>query len=387
MSQVKGLRKFVTPEIIFGVEARKLAGRYAMQYGASKALIVTDKEVIEAGWLQDVIESLDEVGIAYQVFSNVTPNPRATEVMEGAEIFNREGCDIIISVGGGSPMDCAKGIGIVSSNKNLNIVNFEGVDKINSPVPPFIFIPTTAGSSSDVSQFCIISNRDDFVKIAIVSKAIVPDVALIDPETTITMDPYLTACTGIDAFVHAIEAFVSIGSGPLTDMYAIEGMKLVWQNLPALLKDINNVELREKLMLGSMKAGLAFSNASLGAVHAMSHSLGGFLDLAHGECNAMLLDHVINYNYDVIPERYKVIAEIIGIDIRGLNNNEIKKGILKTVAEFKVGAGITKQLKQKGVSSSEIPELSGKAIKDACMLTNPKKASKRDLEVIFEEAM
>lgn len=387
MAQVGGLRKFVSPEVIFGRGARKLAGRYAQQYEASKALIVTDKEVIEAGWLKDIVESLEEVHIPYKVFSDVTPNPRATEVMEGAEIFNREGCNIIISIGGGSPMDCAKGIGIVSSNNKINITNFEGVDKIHTPVPPLIFVPTTAGTSADVSQFCIISNLEEQVKIAIVSKAIVPDVALIDPETTTTMDPYLTACTGIDALVHAIEAFVSIGNGPLTDMYAIEGIKLVWNNLPKLLQDINNIELREKMMLGSMKAGLAFSNASLGAVHAMAHSLGGFLDLPHGECNAMLLDHVINFNFDVVPERFLVVADTIGVDARGLNSKEIKSRIIKSISDFKIGAGITKQLKQKGVSSSEIPELSKKAIKDACMLTNPKKATKRDLEVVFEEAM
>lgn len=387
MLQSKGLRKFVSPEIIFGNGARKLVGRYAQQYEASKALIVTDEKVIEAGWLQDTLEGLDEVNIPYKVFSHVTPNPRATEVMEGAEIYNKEGCDIIVSVGGGSPMDCAKGIGIVSSNNNINILNFEGVDKIQAPVPPLIFIPTTAGTSADVSQFCIISDRNEHVKLAIVSKAIVPDVALIDPVTTTTMDSYLTACTGIDALVHAIEAFVSVGNGSLTDMYALEGIKLVWHNLPELLKDIQNIELREKMMLGSMKAGLAFSNASLGAVHAMAHSLGGFLDLPHGECNAMLLDHVINFNFDSVPERYKIIAETIGLNTRGLNNTELKNRILKTILNFKLNAGIKNQLRQKGVTSSEVSELSKKAIKDACMLTNPRKATKRDLEVVFEEAM
>ncbi len=306
--------------------------------------------------------------------------------MQGAEIYQQEGCDVIVAVGGGSPMDCAKGIGIVSSN-HLDILQFEGVDKIQMPVPPLIFIPTTAGSSADVSQFCIVTNREELVKIAIVSKAVVPDVALIDPETTTTMDPYLTACTGVDALVHAIEAFVSTGSGALTDMYALEAIKLVRENLVLLLKDPGNMQLREQITLASMKAGLAFSNAILGAVHAMAHSLGGFLDLAHGECNAMLLDHVINYNFESAPERFKMVSEAMGVDTRGLKNKEVKAKLITSVSELKKDVGINQQLGEKGVNSADIAELSHKAIKDACMLTNPRKASKGDIEVVFEEAM
>ncbi|MDA3810281.1 MAG: iron-containing alcohol dehydrogenase [Spirochaetaceae bacterium] len=221
MSDLLKLRKFVAPEIIFGSGARKLAGKYASQYTARKALIVTDKGVISAGWLKDVEESLINAGVPFYTYSKISPNPRSDEVMEGATIYREHNCNIIISVGGGSPMDCAKGIGIVASN-DQNILKFEGVDKIRFPVPPLIFIPTTAGTSTDVSQFCIINNRKERVKIAIVSKSVVPDITLIDPDTTMTMDPYLTACTGVDALVHAIEAYVSIGSGVLTDTYALD---------------------------------------------------------------------------------------------------------------------------------------------------------------------
>lgn len=386
MPSLLNLRKFVAPEIIFGVGARTLAGRYAQQFSASKVLVVTDQGVIAAGWLADVQQSLESAGVPYHVFSNITPNPRSTEVMEGADVYRREGCDVIVAIGGGSPMDCAKGIGIVSSNHE-HILEFEGVDKIQMPVPPLIFIPTTAGTSADVSQFCIIADQDNLVKIAIVSKAIVPDVALVDPQTTLTMDPYLTACTGMDALVHAIEAFVSLGNGALTDSYALEAIKLIQQNLANLLKDQANLQLREKIMLGSMQAGLAFSNASLGAVHAMAHSLGGLLDLPHGECNAMLLEHVINFNFDVMPKRYMLIAEAMGIDCRGLNSKEIKDRLVSSIFALKYEVGIRNQLRQRGVKNLDIPELSHKAIKDACMLTNPRKAMLEDIESIYEEAM
>ncbi len=386
MAGPSALRKFVAPEIIFGVGSRKFVGRYAKQFMATKVMLVTDAGVAATPWLADVKKSLDDVGIAYVVFSDVTPNPRSTEVMAGAALYAREGCDVIVSIGGGSPMDCAKGIGIVSTNR-ADILNFEGVDKIYQPVPPMIFVPTTAGTSADVSQFCILSNRQEFKKIAIVSKAIVPDVALIDPETTTTKSDYLTACTALDALTHAVEAYVSTGSGVLTDASALEAIQLVCLNLEQALKTPNDLELREKLMLGSMKAGLAFSNASLGAVHAMAHSLGGFLDLAHGECNAMLLEHVIDFNYDASVDKFKVIAGAFGVDVRGLNSREIKSRLMAQVLDLKKRAGVANTLSFKGVKGVDLPDLSRKAISDACMLTNPRRASKSDLEVIYREAL
>lgn len=228
--------------------------------------------------------------------------------MLGAEFYRSEGCNVIVAVGGGSPMDCAKGIGIVAAH-GRSILEFEGVDRLRVPSPPLILIPTTAGTSADVSQFVIISNQDERMKFSVVSKAVVPDVSLIDPETTLTMDPFLSACTGIDALVHAIEAFVSTGHGPLTDPHALEAMRLIDGNLVQMIANPGDIALREKIMLGSMQAGLAFSNAILGAVHAMSHSLGGYLDLPHGLCNAALVEHVVAFNYSAAPERFKVIAE------------------------------------------------------------------------------
>ncbi|MBF0591841.1 MAG: iron-containing alcohol dehydrogenase [Nitrospirae bacterium] len=168
------LRRFVAPEFFFGVDARKLAGRYARNYAARKVLLVTDLGVIAAGWTADVMDSLQEEAIPFVVFSNVSPNPRATEVMEGGEVYRQNNCNVIISVGGGSPTDCAKGIAIVSNNEG-NILEFEGFDKIVNPMPPLICVPTTGGTSADVSQFCMITNMDEHIKIIIASKAIVPD--------------------------------------------------------------------------------------------------------------------------------------------------------------------------------------------------------------------
>ncbi|SHL48717.1 Alcohol dehydrogenase, class IV [Desulfatibacillum alkenivorans DSM 16219] len=383
---VLNLRKFVAPEIVFGNGSRKLAGQYARLYGAGKVFLVTDPGIIETGWVQDVIASLEAAGLSYVMFSDVSPNPRTFQVMQGAEEYLANKCKLIVAVGGGSPMDCAKAIGIVVTN-GKHIVEFEGVDMIPVPAPPLILIPTTAGSSADVSQFCIISDQDRLLKMAIVSKTMVPDVALIDPETTHSMDAYLTACTGVDALVHAIEAFVSMGSGPLTDPHALDAIRLIGEHLPSLVNNLQNVELREKIMLASMKAGLAFSNAILGAVHAMSHSLGGRLDLPHGECNAILLDQVMEYNFPHAEDKFRVIAEHLGIDCRGMTTSSLKNALLQKVRDLKKEVGIAKRLGDTGVKTTDIPSLAANAIKDACMATNPVKANQRDIEVIYEESL
>jgi alcohol dehydrogenase len=379
------MRKFVSPEIIFGRGSRHLAGSYIRNLGIEKALLVSDPGVIAAGWVEDVETSLKEAGVEYQIYSEVSPNPRSQEVMKGAEIYRDAGCEGIIAVGGGSPMDCAKGIGIVHTHKK-NILAFEGVDLITRAVPPLVFIPTTAGTSSDVSQFTIIGNEEERVKIAIVSKAIVPDVSLIDPETTHSMDPYLTACTGIDALVHAVEAFVSTAHSPMTDMHALEAIRTLYQYLPLLHQTPENNDYRDKVMQASMFAGLAFSNAILGAVHAMAHSLGGFLDLPHGECNAILLDRVVDFNFDASKERYEQIARAMNIDFKNSNQKQRKEQLVKSIQDLKHTMGINKTLSELGVSLSDIPILSSKAVKDACLITNPREANQRDIEVIYEEA-
>lgn len=383
---IQHLRKFVAPEIIFGNGSRHLAGQYCKKFHVQKPVIVTDKGVMDAGWTRQVEASLSLENLDYAVFSDVTPNPRSDEVMNGARIYDRENCDAIVAVGGGSPMDCAKGIGIVISNQG-HILDYEGVDLISSPLPPMIFIPTTAGTSADVSQFCIINNIEERVKIAIISKIVIPDIALIDPETTTTMDSYLTSCTGMDALVHAIEAFVSTASSKMTDIHALEAIRLLNLNLPRVIESPGDMDIRENIMLASMEAGLAFSNAVLGAVHAMAHSLGGFLDLPHGECNSLLLEHVVNFNHDAAPERFAVIAKTLGIDIRGRTSKDVKKALFDHIRHLRHHLGISKSLGQVNVKRYDIPNLARNAVNDACLLTNPRKAGKRDIEIIYEEAL
>jgi len=379
------LRKFLVPEIVYGPEARHMVGHYARNLGASKVLVVSDPGVKAASWMDQAIDDIRAEGVPYVVFEDVSPNPRSEQVMAGVELFHRENCNTIVAVGGGSPMDCAKGIGIASTN-DQDVLMFEGADQVTIPGPPLICIPTTAGSAADVSQFAIISDQKRGIKIAIISKTVVPDAALIDPVTTTTMDPYLTACTGLDALTHAIEAYVSNGSSPLTDIHALEAVRLIINHLLEAIQNPDSIYYRHQMMLGSLHAGLAFSNASLGAVHAMAHSLGGLMDLAHGECNAILLQHVVDYNFTYAAERYQKVGKAMGLALEHLSMEAQKAAILEKLADLGRQAGIYSSLGQIGMQQEDIPRLAAFALCDPCMVTNPHFPSQRDIEVIFEHA-
>jgi alcohol dehydrogenase len=380
------LRKFVAPEYIFGLKARHLAGNFCRQLGGRKVFIVTDFGITKTPWLKELEDTLLQSGMAYVIFSSISSNPRDYEVMEGVECYRENKCNIILAFGGGSVLDAAKGIGIVSTN-HLHISSFEGVDKIERPMPPLICIPTTGGTAADVSQFAIINNYTERYKMAIISKSVVPDVSLIDPEILTSMDPFLTACTGIDALSHAFEAYISNASSPVTDLYALEAIRLIHTNLQHSYANPENLQSRGKIMLASLYAGLAFSNASLGCVHSMSHSLGGFYDLPHGECNAILLPHVVDFNFRSATERFINIAKTLNLSISGLSESQIKNTLIDYLKSYNLSLGISTGLTDKHVNSNDIPVLSGKAIKDPCNATNPRPPVRKDLEVIYSEAM
>lgn len=380
------LRKFVAPEFVFGPGAINLTGRYAENYGARKVLLVTDTNVAKAGWTEKAQKSLEEKSIPSVVFDSLTPNPKDHEIMAGVSVYEKEDCDLILAVGGGSPMDCAKGIGIVATNQK-HILSFEGVDAIENPGPPLICVPTTAGTSADVSQFAIVNDTSRKVKIAIVSKFLIPDVALIDPETTLSMPPDLTASTGMDALVHAVEAYVSNASSPVTDLHALEAIRLVSSYLHQAYHQPQNLEARTQMMLASLFAGLAFSNASLGLVHAMAHSLGGMFDLAHGECNAILLEQVVELNFEAVPEKYQNIAKTLGISGKDQNMDQIRSSLVQNLIELRQKLGIHQRLGDLGVRRENLETLAVKAMKDPCCVTNPKILNQTDVISCYEKAL
>ena len=380
------MRKFVAPEFVIGRDSRTLAGRYAKNLMATRVFVVTGPNIIRAGWVKDVTDSLAGEDIPFTLFSGVTPNPRDFEVMKGAELYGESGCDAIIAVGGGSSIDCAKGIGIVATN-GKDILSFEGVDTIPIPPPPLICIPTTAGTGADVSQFAIINDTKRKVKIAIISKKVVPDIALVDPVPLTSLSSELTAQTGLDAITHSVEAYVSNASSPVTDTLALEAIVQMRDSLRAAQKNPEDLRFRNQTLLGSLLGGLAFSNASLGAVHALAHSLGGHSDLPHGLCNAILLEPVIAFNYPACPERYDAIGKILMSDGAGRAPEERKAAVISAIRSLRESLGCTCTLSDMGVSKQDIPDLALMAKRDPCLATNPRPATAEDLGRIYEQAL
>ncbi len=379
------LRKFYVPEFVFGERAINLTGKYVKRFHAQKILLVTDEGLAKAGWLKIIEHVLKSENLKYVVFDEVTPNPKDYTAMYGAEFLRKEKCDIIIALGGGSPMDCAKAIGIVATN-NKPVIEFEGVDEIEIPGLPLICLPTTAGTSADISQFAIINEFEMKRKFAIVSKKVVPDVALIDPLTTSTMPADLTAATGMDALVHAIEAYVSNANSLVTDFHALQAIKLVINNLPGAFCEPGNMLYRNNMMLASLLAGFAFSNAGLGLVHSMAHSLGGLLDLPHGECNSLLLTSVIDINFNSADERYYDIAKIFKPKITAKDKKSVKSILLDEIKKLEKKVGITYSLENVGVKKSDVPALARNAYNDACLATNPKQVTIKEIEECFKHA-
>ena len=380
------ISKFVTPEIIFGDGAVDQVGESCRRLGAQKVLIVCDDGVMHANWGEKVVKNCQDANLACTVFSDITSNPKDKEVHRGVKVYLDNECDAVVGVGGGSALDAAKAIAIIATNGG-NIHDYEGVDKIDLPLPPLVMVSTTAGSGSEVSQFSIIVDTGLKKKLTIVSKSLIPDIAIVDPITLSTKDAALTASTGLDVLTHAIEAYVSVAATPLTDVQAKNAISLVSEYLRPSVASTSNKEAKNAMAMASLQAGLAFSNAILGAVHAMSHAIGGRFSLEHGEINAVLLPYVMEYNLLAAPKQFAVMAEMMGENINGLTAMEAGKKAISYVRKLARDIGTPTTLSAMGLDESAIPVMSQIAIKDACMITNPRDVTIRDVEELFRLAL
>lgn len=380
------INKFVSPEIIFGKNAIKQAGDACLRLGARKVLIVSDEGVAKAGWLETVIAICKASQLSFAIFMDVTINPDDVAVVAGCRTFIEHECDAIIGVGGGSALDVAKAIAILATNGG-KISDYEGVDKIDKPLPPMIMIMTTAGSGSEVSQFSVIVDAVQKKKMTIISKTLVPDIAIVDPFTLVTKDSSLTASTGMDVLTHSIEAYVSIAATPLTDVQAKNALSLVSTYLRPSVASKTNEEAKEAMAMASLQAGLAFSNAILGAAHAISHAIGGKLPLSHGEINAILLPHVMEFNFIASPKRFTEIAECMGIDTRGLTGREAGNAAIQFVKELSRDIGTPKRLSDVGITEEILDLTSQAALEDACMITNPRDMTLTQVKDLLKHAL
>jgi 1,3-propanediol dehydrogenase len=380
------ISKFVAPEIIFGRGSLSQIGESVLRIGASKIFLVSDSGVIEAGWVDQAVHYLQAAGLETEIFSALTSNPKDCEVMEGVRRYQASGCDGIVAVGGGSPTDVAKAIAILASNGGT-LPDYEGINKISRPLPPMVIAPSTSGAGSEVSQFAIIVDTARKLKMSIISKSLVPDIAIVDPELVQTMDAKLAAATGLDAFTHGIESYVSLAATPLTDIHALKAIQLASRNLRRAVADREDMEANTNMAMASLTAGLAFSNAILGATHAMTHQVDGLIDQHHGETNASILPFVMEFNLSACPERFRDIAEAMGEDVTGLSLVAAAQQAVVAVRRLIADIGLAKGLGDIGLTEEFIPLLSANAMKDACLVTNPRPASQEDIAEIFRKCL
>jgi 1,3-propanediol dehydrogenase len=378
------LLKFEIPEIIYGIGALSQAGQCARRLGGENILLVTDPGIVEAGWVDECVNYLKHENLNYFIYDNVVTNPRAYQVEQGAKLYNQKDCDVILALGGGSPMDTAKGISILATNYG-RIEDYVGCNLIHQPIPPLVCIPTTAGTGSDISQFAVIADLKNKTKMTILSRAIMPDISLIDPRILSTKSEELMASTGMDALTHAIEAYVSSLSWPLTDPHAIHAIELVFQHLVKATRTKETHAL-EGMAIASLEAGIAFSNAILGAVHALAHPLGGLYDIHHGLANAILLPIVVQKNMAYAADKFAKIANAMGADTRGKSASDSASQVPGLIATLISEIGLPARLSEVGVKSEDIPLMAKLARDDLCMRTNPYCYPLDEIEAMYRES-
>ncbi len=379
--------KFFMPSVNFmGPNCLEDSGKDIQALGYKKALIVTDKILNDIGLVNKLTSVLDGNQIKWVIFDETHPNPTVGNVEAGLKLLQENACDFVISFGGGSPHDCAKGIALVATNGG-SIKDYEGVDMSKSPQLALVAVNTTAGTASEMTRFCIITDEERHIKMAIVDKNTTPIFAINDPLLMIEMPKSLTAATGMDALTHAVEAYVSTIATPITDACALKAVQLISEYLRVAVEDGKNEHARDMMAYAEFLAGMAFNNASLGYVHAMAHQLGGFYDLPHGVCNAVLLPHVQEYNAKVSPDRLKEVAEAMGVNTANMTDEQGAQAAIDAIRTLSSDIGIPAGLRDLGAKEEDMPTLATNALKDACGLTNPKQASHEEIVAIYTKAM
>lgn len=379
------ISKFVIPEVIFGPGALQHLGESAAGSGASKVLLVTDSGLLKAGWIDTAVAYLEEAGIGYEVFSAVSSNPKDTEVAIALQRYRDAGCDAVVAVGGGSCADMAKVTAMLATNGG-RLTDYEGINTIHQPLPPVIIAPTTAGTGTEVTQFARIVHTERRLKMSFISRSLIPDIALIDPDLLTTVSPRMTATTGIDALAHAIEAYVSLAATPLTDLHALNAIRLVFGNLRLAVADRHNRQANTNMAMASLNAGIAFSNAILGAGHAMTHQVGGLMDTHHGEANAVLLPHVMQFNLPNCQRRFREIAQAMGETGSGEVLPAAEQAI-EAVQKLATDIGLMQSLTDLGLTEDQLQRLTDNVMQDKCIVTNPRMTTPEDIAELFRKAL
>lgn len=354
--------------------------------GGSKVLIATDQGVVGAGLHEVITASLEAAGLPYCVFDQVEVNPSTETVEKGYALFQEKGCDAVVGIGGGSPIDTAKAIALLTANP-LPLAQYEGPDKVPNPVVPVFAVPTTAGTGSEINGSTVLTDRARKYKMSIRSPYLVPKLALLDPSLLRSLPPRVVAPTGMDALVHAIEAYIAVNSSPPADGLAIEAIRLVGQNLRALYADPGNLEAASNMLVASAMACMAFSNARLGVVHAIAHVLGGRYNIAHGVACAMLLPHAMEFCQIGAAEKFGRIAEALGEPTTGMTQGQKAGAAVAAVKKLMHDLDMPLGLAQVGARDEEAEQIAEEALASGMHLNTPRKMDQADIAALTRKAM
>ena len=383
------VNRFILNEVsYFGPGARKELPGVVSRLGFKKALVVTDKGLVKFGVAKMVTDVLDEAGIAYEMYSEVKPNPTVTNVKMGVEAFAAAGADFIVAIGGGSSMDTAKGIGIVTNNPEFaDVVSLEGCAPNNHKTVPIIALPTTAGTAAETTINYVIIDEEKQKKMVCVDPNDIPCCSIIDAELMYTLPKGTTAATGMDALTHAIEGYITKAAWELSDMFELEAIRMINKHLRTAVYDPTNPVGRHGMAVAQYVAGMAFSNVGLGVVHGMAHPMGSLFDIPHGVANALLLPTVMEFNKPVCIDKYVEIAKAMDAYKDGMTKAEAAQAACDAVRALAIEVGIPQHLSELGISVDDIEALADQAIEDVCTPGNPRKVTRADIVALYNKVL
>lgn len=379
--------RFVLNETSYhGAGAIQEIATEAQGRGFTKAFVCSDPDLVKFGVTKKVLDVLDGAGLGYELYSNIKPNPTIENVQTGVEAYKKSGADYIVAIGGGSSMDTAKAIGIIIENPDFaDVVSLEGVAPTKNKSVPIFAVPTTAGTAAEVTINYVITDAAKNRKMVCVDPKDIPVVAFVDPEMMSSMPKGLTAATGMDALTHAIEGYITAGAWELSDMFHLKAIEIISRSLRGAVE--NTPEGREDMALGQYVAGMGFSNVGLGIVHSMAHPLGALYDTPHGVANAIILPTVMEYNAEATGDKYKYIAQAMGVEgTENMSQEEYRKAAIDAVRQLSIDVGIPQDLKEI-VKEEDIPFLAQSAYDDACRPGNPKETSVEDITELYKSLL
>ena len=383
------VNRFILNEVsYFGPGARKELPEVVNRLGLKKALVVTDKGLVKFGVAKMVTDVLDEAGIPFEMYSEVKPNPTVTNVKMGVDAFAASGADFIVAIGGGSSMDTAKGIGIVTNNPEFaDVVSLEGCAPTKHKTVPIIALPTTAGTAAETTINYVIIDEEKQKKMVCVDPNDIPCCSIIDAELMYSLPKGITAATGMDALTHAIEGYITKAAWELSDMFEIEAIRLINKYLRTAVYDPNNPKGRSGMALAQYVAGMAFSNVGLGVVHGMAHPMGSLFDIPHGVANALLLPTIMEFNKPVCIEKYVEIAKAMDAYKDGMTKAEAAQAACDAVRALAIEVGIPQHLSDLGITEKDIDALADQAIEDVCTPGNPRLVTRQDIVDLYKKVL